>query len=96
MSGWEIKTTVINELIVKAITTHAVIGAFAPMIATVHVFVQSCFQPILTTLEEQQHCLIEQKAEFKPLNSELKQRVEDLEFGPDDLKQYGRKTYLRF
>lgn len=100
----EIKTTVINQLIVKAINTQAFIGAFASMIATaitphIQLIVQSCIQPILTTLKEQQHCIVEQKAEIKSLNetnSELKQRVDDLEFGLDDLEQYWRRTSLRF
>lgn len=84
----EIQTPVINELIVKTINTQAFIGAFAPMIATaitalIQLTVHSCFQPILTILKGQQHCIIEQKAEIKSLtetNSELK-RVKDLEFG---------------
>ena len=99
----EIQTPVINELIVKTINTQAFIGAFAPMIATaitplIQLTVHSCFQPILTFLKGQQHCIIEQKAEIKSLtetNSELT-RVKDLEFGLNGPEQYGRRISLRF
>ena len=36
------------------------------------------------------------KSDYYKKYSELKQRVDDLEFGLDDLEQYGRRTSLRF
>lgn len=100
----EIKTSVLNELIVKSINSQAFIGAFTPLIAAaiapqIQLIVQSCIQPIIISVKEQQKDLEEQNEEIETLkksNAELQQRVDDLEYGLDNLEQYGRRTSLRF
>ncbi|XP_062569647.1 uncharacterized protein LOC134231686 [Saccostrea cucullata] len=102
--GGELQTSMINELIVKAINSQAFIGAFAPLIASAitphsQVIVQSCIQPILSSIQEQQKDIEDQNEQIqslKEINSDLKQRVDDLECGLDNLEQYGRRTSLRF
>ncbi|XP_061165043.1 uncharacterized protein LOC133174018 [Saccostrea echinata] len=103
-SNGEIQTSTINELIVKAINSQAFIGAFAPLIASaitphIQLIVQSCLQPILSSIKEQQKDIEDQNEEIKFLkqsNTDLKQRIEDLEYGLDNLEQYGRRPSLRF
>ncbi|XP_062570337.1 uncharacterized protein LOC134232406 [Saccostrea cucullata] len=100
----ELQTSMINELIVKTINSQAFIGAFAPLIAStitphIQVIVQSCIQPILSSIQEQQKNIEDQNEQIqslKQINSDLQQRMEDLECGLDNLEQYGRRTSLRF
>ncbi|XP_062588513.1 uncharacterized protein LOC134250176 [Saccostrea cucullata] len=103
-SNGEIQTSAINELIVNAVHSQAFMGAFAPLIASaitphIQLIVQSCLQPILSSIKEQQKDIEEQNEEIKTLkesNDELKRRVDDLEYGLDNLEQYGRRPSLRF
>lgn len=100
----EIKTSVLNELIVKSINSQAFIGAFTPLTAAaiapqIQLIVQSCIQPLIISVKELQKDFEEQNEEIETLkksNAELQQRVDDLEYGLDNLEQYGRGTSLRF
>lgn len=100
----EIKTSVLNDLIVKSINSQAFIGAFTPLIAAaiapqIQLIVQSCIQPLINSVKEQQKDTEEQNDEIEILKkskSELQQRVDDLEYDLDNLEQYGRRTSLRF
>ena len=93
----DIKVSVINELIIKAINTQAFMNAFAPMIASaitphIQLIVHNCVQPLMETIKDQKNAI----KELKESNSKLIERVSDLEFGLEDLEQYGRRTSLRF
>lgn len=100
----EIKTSVLNDLVVKSINSQAFIGAFTPLIAAaiapqIQLIVQSCIQPLINSVKEQQKDIEEQNNEIEILKkskSELQQRVDDLEYDLDNLEQYGRRTSLRF
>lgn len=97
----EIKTSVLNELNVKSINSQAFIGAFTPLTAAaiapqIQLIVQSCIQPLIISVKEQQKDFEEQNEEIETLkksNAELQQRVDDLEYGLDNIEQ--RKYGIR-
>ena len=67
-------------MIASAITPH------------IQLIVHSCVQPLMETIKDQKNAI----KELKESNSKLIERVSDLEFGLEDLEQYGRRTSLRF
>lgn len=85
----------------KSINSQAFIGAFTPLTAAaiapqIQLIVQSCIQPLIISVKEQQKDFEEQNEEIETLkksNAELQQRVDDLEYGLDNIEQ--RKYGIR-